>query len=89
MIRPAHAERKAARKAAKKFLRSLAPAARAAYYALEVGDEAVVFMPSGEMAHLLREDEIRFCVRELGDMDAARSVGYRWVEEKRASEVVQ
>src|ERR1019366_263779 len=71
MTRPAHAEKKAARKAAKTFLRSLAPAAQTAYLAMEPGDEAVVFMPSGEMAHLLREDEVRFRVRELEDFDAA------------------
>jgi cell division septum initiation protein DivIVA len=89
MTRPAHTERKAARKAAKKFLRSLTPAARVAYYALEVGDEAVVFMPSGEMAHMLREDERRFRVRELEDEDAAVDVGMRWAREDRAAGAVQ
>jgi hypothetical protein len=88
VTRPAHAERKAARKAAKTFLRSLAPAARVAYYALEVGDEAVVFMPSGEMAHLLREDEVRFRVRELG-VDGAVEVGLRWAAEDRAGQSIQ
>ena len=89
MTRPAHAEKKARRKAAKQFLSSLAPAARAAYYALEPGDEAMVFLPSGQMAHMVREDETRFRVRELEDEDAAVDVGLRWARENRAAEAVQ
>lgn len=89
MTRPLHAERKAARKAGKKLLRALAPAARVAYYALEVGDEALIFLPSGDMAHLLREDEVRFRVVELEDTSDAADVWMRWHDEERAAEAVQ
>jgi hypothetical protein len=89
VTRPAHAEKKAARKAAKTFLRSLAPAAQAAYLAMEPGDEGVIFLPSGRMAHLFREDEVRFRVRELEDIDAAVTVGTRWAAEDRAAGAVQ
>lgn len=72
----------------KRLLRALLPSARVARLAMDVGDEAVVFLPDGQMAHLLREDEVRFRVRELSDIDAAATVAMRWNAEKRAAETV-
>lgn len=88
-MRPSHAERKAARKAGKRLLRELAPSARVAALATEPGDEILVFLPSGRLAHLLREDEVRFRVREMEDFDAAVNVGMRWAAAERAAEAVQ
>jgi hypothetical protein len=56
---------------------------------MEPGDEGVIFLPSGRMAHLFREDEVRFRVRELEDFDAAVTVGTRWAAEDRAAGAVQ
>jgi hypothetical protein len=88
-MRAAHAERKAARKAGRRLLAALAPAAQAAVLALDVGDECLVFLPPGRVALLFREDEVRFFVRELEDVDAAMTVAMRWGEEERAAETVQ
>lgn len=89
MSRPAHVEKKAARKAAKDLLRTLAPSARIVALATEPGDECLVFLPDGRMAHLLREDEVRFRVREIEDIEDAVDVGVRWAEEERQAEAVQ
>lgn len=88
-MRTAHAEKMRERTAAKAFLRSLAPAVRTALTAMEVGAEGLVFLPSGRMAHMLREDDFRFRVREVEDEDAATRIGVRWLEEERAAEAVQ
>lgn len=88
-MRAAHAERKAARRAAKAFLRSLEPAARAAHYAMEPGDEGLAFLPTGEIVLLYREDDVRFRLKQLADVDAATDVGMRWLYNERAREAVQ
>jgi hypothetical protein len=88
MTRPAHAERKAARKVAKRILKALNPAARAIYHALEIGDEALAFTPDGTMVHLRREGEVRFIAQELEDTSDATDVAMRWRAEDRAAETV-
>jgi hypothetical protein len=88
-VRPAHAEKKQRAAAAKRILKVLNPAARAAYAAMEIGAEAVVFGPDGEIIHLRRDGELRFIVQELEDTDAAASVAMRWREEERAAEAIQ
>jgi hypothetical protein len=88
-VRAGHAERKAARKAAKKLLRSLAPGARAAHTLMEPGDECLAFLPDGTMALMRLENKKLFRVRELPDDDAATDVAMRWAAEDRAGESVQ
>jgi hypothetical protein len=89
MTRPAQAERKAARKAAKRLLKALNPAARAVYEAMEVGAEAIAFAPDGAIVHLRREGEHRFIAAELQGVCDATDVVMGWHAEERAAEAVQ
>jgi hypothetical protein len=88
-MRQAHAERKAARKAAKRLLKALNPAARAIYQAMEIGAEAIAFAPDGAIVHLRREGELRFIAAELEDTDDATDVVMGWHDEDARAESVQ
>jgi hypothetical protein len=88
-VRAGRAEKKAARKAAKKLLRSLLPGARGARGVMEPGDECLAFMPDGSMVHMRLEDEVRFRVRQLENLNDAVDVGVKWAREERAAEGVQ
>jgi hypothetical protein len=74
--------------AAARLLSILTPAVCAAFHALDVGDEALVFGPDGSLYLIRREAETTFRARPLEDLEAATTVALRWADAEHQAETV-
>jgi hypothetical protein len=87
MTRAYHAEKRARAKASKRILRTLGPAACVMVLALDVGDEALCFLPNGHRFVFHRVSEK--LAHELEDVEVAAAIGARRLAEEGAAEAVQ